>query len=224
MTFSPLFRLMAVLLMMAALAACKPKPETASVEGANLRQAGGPVFGSGMISGDLYQHPFLQLELPILQGWHLADRAPLEAALQLWDPANGLDSLPSLFLMSVGRILPEGVVGIGSSYFLQVEAQSRYPDLAGNPATYLAAVGEQLALAGQQVLGEVKTDTIDQRQVYRLDIGFQFGEIPGKQTYYSWTQDRLFVNLVFTYANDQDWNLLQTQVLDLTHLQASAQP
>lgn len=224
MTFSPLSRLLVALLALSAVVSCKPKPDAGNTKGSNLRQASGPVFGPGMISGDLYLHPFLQLELPIIQGWNIGDRTPLEAVLQLWDPANGLDSLPSLFLLSVGRVLPEGVVGIGSSYFLQVEAQSRYPDLAGDPATYLAAVGEQLTLAGQQVLGQVRTDTLGQHQVHRLDIGFRFGEIPGRQTYFTWTRDRLFVNLVFTYASDQDWNLLQTQVLDLIHLQAPSQP
>ncbi|MDP5171605.1 MAG: hypothetical protein NWR72_15270 [Bacteroidia bacterium] len=200
---------------------CVEKTPAASdePEGSHARMALG-IVGPGAVVGNFYENPTLQLELPIPSGWEIADRSPVQALFEAWDSSQGVDSLPATFLLSAARILPDGAVGIKSNYFLQIEPASYYPDFASDPALYLTAVGEQLAQgAGQQILYPVRVDTLGQRAVQRLDVGFSFGEYPGKQTYYTWQDKGLFVNLVFTYADDSEWTFFSSQIIDGIHLE-----
>ncbi len=185
---------------------------------ANARVAE-PALGPGNIIGDLYIHEFLNLEIPVIQGWETGSRDMVEQMFEQWNPAEGIDSLPSMFLLNVGRVMPPDVKGIRSHYFLQIEPASLYPVFAGDAEAYLSQVGEQLtSMARQEIVQPVTADSLDQREVYRMDVAFQFGEFPGRQSYFSWVEKGLFVNLVFTYENDEDWNLIQSAVLDLMHL------
>ncbi len=183
------------------------------------------VLGPGEIVGDRYLNSFLEIELPLLQGWEVADRKLVESVFAGWEPSKGVDSIPSTFLLTTGRNLPASAVGIKTNYFLQIEPVSFYPNFNGNPESYLLAMGQQLVDgAGQRLLSPARPDTLGGRIVYRMDVAFQFGEFPGRQTYFTWATSGLFVNLVFTYADEKDWSLLRSQVIEGIKLAKQATP
>lgn len=177
------------------------------------------IVGPGTMEESQYVNSFLNLKIPLLDNWSRGDHELVEQAFSTWNPESGLDSLPSLFLMTTAYNDSTGQRAIQTNYFLQIESASAYPSFANDPAVYLSEVGNILVNAGQSIRDSVRAVTLGSREVQRMDIGFLFGETEGKQVYYSWEDDGLFVNLVFTYESDEEWELLSSSVLNQIHLE-----
>ena len=177
------------------------------------------IIGPGSQEETQYVNEHLDLTLPLIDTWSRGDHRLVEQAFRAWDPQSGLDSLPSMFLLTTGDKDTSRNSTIETNYFLQIESASAYPGFGNDPAIYLSEVGNILVNAGQTIRDSVHTTTLDQREVQRMDIGFMFGDTEGKQVYYSWEDDGLFVNLVFTYESYEEWELLSSSVLNNIHLE-----
>lgn len=214
MTFlRPLARLSFLILMLPVIAGCTRTTDSGA-EAATARSAG-PVFEPGELTEESYQNSFLNLEVPLISGWETRDHDMVLKSLESWHPDSGIESIPSVFLLSTGAPQTEEVQKIVTQYFVQVESISLYPEFGGDPAAYLSAVGEALVTqAGQTIEAGPHAVTVGNREVQRMDISFMFGTTPGRQSYFSWAEKGLFVNMVFTYASEEEWELLSSSVLD----------
>ena len=183
-------------------------------QGASQRKAA-PVFDSGELAETVYRNSFLNLELPLVPGWETGDHEMVVKSLESWNPDSGIQTVPSVFLLTTGAPQSEEIQKVVTQYFLQIESTSLYPEFNADPKAYLEAVGEALVTqAGQTVESPAHTEILGNREVQRMDISFMFGSTPGRQTYFSWEDKGLFVNLVFTYGSDEEWNLLSSAVIE----------
>lgn len=172
-------------------------------------------FDPGELTETVYRNSFLNLELPIVSGWETGDHNMVVKSLENWDPDSGIHTIPSVFLLTAGAPQTDEIQKIVTQYFLQIESTTLYPEFNADPDAYLSAVGEALVTqAGQTVEAAPHIERLGNRQVHRMDIAFTFGNTPGKQSYFSWVDKGVFVNLVFTYGSDEEWNLLSSQVID----------
>lgn len=209
--FSPRFVL---LLLVIPFALSCTRNSDSQADGAATRKAG-PVLDPGKLTETEYQNSFLNLELPLVDGWQTGDHNMVVKSLENWNPDSGIQTVPSIFLLTTGAPQTEEIQKIVTQYFLQIESTSLYPEFNGEPKAYLSAVGEALVTqAGQTVEAPAHAEMLGSREVQRMDIAFVFGNTPGKQTYYSWEDKGLFVNLVFTYGSDEDWDLLSSSVVE----------
>ncbi len=185
-----------------------------NVDGAAARKAG-PVLDPGELTESTYKNSFLNLEVPLISGWETGDHNMVVKSLESWNPDSGIQTVPSVFLLTTGAPQTEEVQKVVAQYFLQIESTTLYPEFESDPRAYLAAVGEQLVtMAGRTVNSKDQPMTLGNREVHQMDVSFMFGSTPAHQTYYSWEDKGLFVNLVFTYASEADWDLLSSSVLD----------
>lgn len=203
-----------LLLLVVSLALSCTRNADSDADGASARNAG-PVLGPGELTETTYRNSFLNLELPLVDGWQAGDHNMVVKSLESWNPDSGIHTVPSVFLLTTGAPPTEEIQKVVTQYFLQIESTALYPEFNSEPKAYLTAVGEALVTqAGQTVDAPAHSEMIGNREVQRMDIAFLFGSTPGKQTYFSWVDKGLFVNLVFTYGSEEEWDLLSSSVIE----------
>lgn len=213
LSFSSFLRFSLLLLIIPFAFSCTRNADS-NADGASARKAA-PVFGPGELKETVYSNSFLNLELPLISGWETGDHDMVVQSLESWNPDSGMQTLPSVFLLTTGAPQTEEVQKVVTQYFLQIESTALYPEFESDPRAYLAAVGQQLVtMAGRSVHVNDQLVTLGNREVSRMDVSFMFGSTAAHQTYYSWEDKGLFVNLVFTYASEEDWDLLSSSVVD----------